>query len=152
MSHQLLQRKSVSHLELFFDLVFVFAFTEVTFYLSQDLTWLGLIRTVLILSTLWLAWQSYVWLGTTIDINDKLTKISLFVVMFAMVLSGLAVPFAFEKGAILFCSTNIFIRLFQVVLFIISKDKNLQEKKGYLELLLCILGSVYHFDRCNIGI
>ena len=57
----------VTPLELFFDLVFVFAFTQVTTVLSQDPTWTGLGHGLLLLTTLWCAWASYAWLTNAVD-------------------------------------------------------------------------------------
>ena len=54
--------RSVKPFELFFDLVFVYAFTQTTALLAHDLTFLGLARGGLVIATLWLAWQSYTWL------------------------------------------------------------------------------------------
>ena len=47
------EEKRVAPLELFFDLVFVFAITQVTALMSHDLTWRGLGRGMLVLSALW---------------------------------------------------------------------------------------------------
>jgi len=49
----------VKPLELFFDLVFVFAITQVTGMLSEDPTWAGLARGLLVLGVLWWAWVAY---------------------------------------------------------------------------------------------
>ena len=45
--------------ELFFDLVFVFAFTQVTSFLSDHLTWTGMLHGVALLAALWWAWVCY---------------------------------------------------------------------------------------------
>jgi low temperature requirement protein LtrA len=55
----------VTSLELFFDLVLVFAFTQVTSFLSSDPTGGGLLRGLLMLGALWWAWAAYAWLTTT---------------------------------------------------------------------------------------
>ena len=49
----------VTPLELFFDLVFVFAFTRVTTFLSRLPTWGGLLRGLLILAVLWWAFTGW---------------------------------------------------------------------------------------------
>jgi low temperature requirement protein LtrA len=46
----------VTPLELFFDLVLVFAITQVTGFLADNSTWEGLLRGVMLLATLWWAW------------------------------------------------------------------------------------------------
>ena len=46
----------VTPLELFFDLVFVFAFTQVAGFLSDHLTWLGMLQAAALLVALWTIW------------------------------------------------------------------------------------------------
>jgi len=62
--------RRVTALELFFDLVFVFALTQVTTLMAADPTWLGLLRGMAVLTVLWWAWVGYVWIGTTVDAED----------------------------------------------------------------------------------
>ena len=71
MSEQHAEREQrVTPLELFFDLVFVFAFTQVTTVLSDDPTWRGLGHGLLILGALWWVWAAYAWLTNTVDPGD----------------------------------------------------------------------------------
>lgn len=51
--------RSVKPFELFFDLVFFFAFTQVIQLLASELSWVGLGQGLLLIVALWLAWQSY---------------------------------------------------------------------------------------------
>src|SRR4029453_10139013 len=60
----------VTPLELFFDLVFVFAITQVTSFLSHDPTWGGVVRGMLVLSALWWAWTTYAWLTSAMDVDE----------------------------------------------------------------------------------
>jgi low temperature requirement protein LtrA len=65
-SEQALEREDrITPLELFFDLVFVFAFTQVTTVFLHDQTWSGLGHGILILAALWSSWASYAWLTNT---------------------------------------------------------------------------------------
>ena len=61
------ERQAVLPLEPFFDLVFVFAFTQVSTLLVRDPTWGGVLRAGLLLSMLWWAWSAYFWLTNTVD-------------------------------------------------------------------------------------
>ena len=56
------REQRVTPLELFFDLVFVYAITQVTLLMSDDPTWHGLGRGLLVLAALWWAWTGYAWL------------------------------------------------------------------------------------------
>jgi len=100
LSESVLGDRSVKPFELFFDLVFVFAFTQVTQLLAHELSWVGLGQGVLLIAALWLAWQSYVWLGTMIDVDDGAVRLVMLVVMGAMLAGALAVPHAFSNGAV----------------------------------------------------
>ena len=60
----------VTPLELFFDLVFVFAITQVTSLLADDPTWGGVLRGMLVLAALWWAWSVYAWLTSAIDVDE----------------------------------------------------------------------------------
>src|SRR5437867_8415345 len=85
MSEQHAEREQrVTPLELFFDLVFVFAFTQVTTVLSDDPTWSGLTHGLLILAALWWAWSAYAWLTNTLDPDDEAVWGALLVAMAAM--------------------------------------------------------------------
>jgi low temperature requirement protein LtrA len=53
--------------ELFFDLVFVFGFTQVATLLADDPSFAGLGRGVLVLAVLWWAWSAYAWLTNIVD-------------------------------------------------------------------------------------
>jgi low temperature requirement protein LtrA len=55
----------VKPLELFFDLVFVFAITQVTGFVSDDASWTRFVEGLGILAALWFAWEAYVWLANT---------------------------------------------------------------------------------------
>jgi low temperature requirement protein LtrA len=57
----------VTPLELFFDLVFVFGFTQVTTLLSDNPTWSELGHALLVLVAFWLAWAAYAWLTNSVD-------------------------------------------------------------------------------------
>ena len=52
----------VTSLELFFDLVFVFALTQVTAFLTHHLTWIGMLQGGALLAALWTVGGGYSWL------------------------------------------------------------------------------------------
>ncbi len=109
--------RSVKPFELFFDLVFVYGFTQVTQLLAADPSWAGMGQGVLLLAALWLAWSSYAWLGTTIDLDEGAVRLAVLVAMGGMLTAALAVPDAFGESAVLFAAAYAFVRIMQVVLF-----------------------------------
>ena len=115
--------RSVKPFELFFDLVFVYAFTQVTQLLAHELSWGGVGQGSMLLAAMWLAWSSYSWLGTHIDLDEGAVRLAMLAVMGAMLTAALAVPDAFGDSAVLFAVAYAFVRLMQVVLFGIAGRK-----------------------------
>src|ERR671935_2744066 len=92
----------VTELELFFDLVFVFAITQVTGYISSHPTWARFAEGLAILAVLWWAWVSYAWLGNTAASDEGTIRVVLLVAMGAMLIVSLAVPGAFGDDGLIF--------------------------------------------------
>jgi low temperature requirement protein LtrA len=92
----------VTPLELFFDLVFVFALTQVTGYVSSDPTWTRLVEGLAILAALWWAWTAYAWLGNTAASDEGAIRVVLLSAMGAMLIASLAVPGAFGDEGLIF--------------------------------------------------
>jgi low temperature requirement protein LtrA len=107
-------------LELFFDLVFVFAVTQVTGLLSDDPTWSGLLRGLLLLGALWWAWGAYAWLTNTLDPEEGAVRLAMLGAMGAMLLVALAVPGAFEDDGVLFGVAYFAVRVLHLVLYAIA--------------------------------
>src|SRR6478672_12435228 len=91
------REQRVTPLELFFDLVFVFAITQVTAFLYHDPTWTRLLQAIAILIALWIAWSGYVWLGNTAATDEGTIRVVLFTAMGAVLIASRAVPHAFGK-------------------------------------------------------
>ena len=85
----------VTTLELFFDLVFVFAITQVTQLMADDATARGAVRGLVLLALLWFAWASFAWLGNSAKADEGLLRLCLVGAVIAMFVVALAVPEAF---------------------------------------------------------
>jgi low temperature requirement protein LtrA len=92
----------VTTLELFFDLVFVFAITQVTAFMADDLGWRGLLRGLVLLALLWWSWCSYAWLGNQAHADEGVVRGAVVVAMAALFLVALAIPEAWgdEGGGV----------------------------------------------------
>ena len=88
--------------ELFFDLVFVFAFTQVATLLADDPTFAGIGRGVLVLAALWWAWAAYAWLTNIVDPEEGVVGAALLVALIAMFIAALVVPGVFGDEGVLF--------------------------------------------------
>lgn len=86
----------VTPLELFFDLVFVYALTQVTALVAAHLDAIGLVRGAIVLALVWWCWAGYSWLGNVIRADEGATRAAFIAVMAAMFVASLAIPEAFE--------------------------------------------------------
>jgi low temperature requirement protein LtrA len=114
------REQRVTPLELFFDLVFVFAITQVTSLLSENPTWGGLLRGLLLLGALWWAWAAYAWLTNTLDPEEGAVRLAVFAAVAAMLLVSLATPGAFGDDGVLFGVAYFVVRALHLVLYAIA--------------------------------
>src|SRR5690349_18937186 len=110
----------VTTLELFFDLVFVFAFTQVTTFFSHHPTWSGLLRGLMVLAALWWAWSGYAWLTNALDPEEGVVRLVVLGSVAALTVASLAVPHAFGSEAVVFGVAYLLVRGFHLVLFSIA--------------------------------
>jgi low temperature requirement protein LtrA len=106
--------------ELFFDLVFVFGFTEVTTLLREDPSWHGLGRGLLALTVLWWAGAAYAWRTNELDPNRGPVLAAMLVSTGAMFLAALAVPGAFGDDRFLFAVSFVVVLGMWVVLYALA--------------------------------
>lgn len=95
----------VSYLELFFDLVFVFAITQLSHHLLHALTPLGLIETLVLFVAVWWAWIDTTWVTNWLDPEKKPVRLMLLALMLVGLVLSAALPQAFhERGLIFACA------------------------------------------------
>jgi low temperature requirement protein LtrA len=102
--------------ELLWDLVFVFAVTQVTTLLARHLSWAALGKSMLVLALMWWAWSAFVWAANAATATFVL-RASLLVATIAIFVAGLAIPQVFGGEATLFASAYAFVRLLHLLLY-----------------------------------
>jgi low temperature requirement protein LtrA len=110
--------------ELFFDLVFVFAFTQVATLLSNDPTFAGISRGVLVLAALWWAWSAYAWLTNIVNPEEGVVGAALLVALIAMFIAALVVPSVFEDEGVLFGVAFLIVCVMHAVLYALAGRGN----------------------------
>ncbi|MEP7223424.1 MAG: low temperature requirement protein A, partial [Actinomycetota bacterium] len=109
--------RKTSYIELFFDLVFVFAFTQVTSLILEDTSVAGFARAALVLAMVWWAWSAYTWMTNAIDIDNVVTRLIVFTAMAAGFFMALAVPDAYQDEAAWFAVAYFVVRILNTALF-----------------------------------
>ncbi len=87
--------KRVGFLELFFDLVFVFAITQLVSVLHDDHSAAGWGRAGVLLWLIWWAWSQYTWAGNAIDLDRRSTRLWVLLATGAMLAAAAVLPGAF---------------------------------------------------------
>jgi low temperature requirement protein LtrA len=106
--------------ELFFDLVFVFALTQVTTLLAASPTPIGFVHGLVVLALVWWAWGSFAWLTNAREADSTAMRLILLAGMGGMLAVGLAVPTAFGDGALLVAIGIAFTRLVWFVAYYLA--------------------------------
>lgn len=128
--------RSVGTLELFFDLTFVFAMSQVTHLMLHDVSWLGFGRGVLALLALWWAWVCYAWLTNMFEIARVIHTTLIILAMAAMLIAVIALPTAFTTGALVFGLALLAVRLINAGMFIASASRDEAELASAIRRLV----------------
>jgi low temperature requirement protein LtrA len=111
------EERRTSPVELLWDLVFVFAVTQVTTLLSHDLSWTGFGHGMLVLGLVWWAWSAYVWAANAEQEESRVLRGVLLLGMVFIFIAGVALPHAFDDRATLFACTYACVRLLHLALY-----------------------------------
>ena len=116
----------VTTFELLFDLVFVFAFTQVTEFMAESHSALGVLQAMMILSLLWWGWSSYAWLSNQTHVDEGLIRFGMSISMVAMFVLALVVPEAFHDlegglyGPMVLVVAYAVVRVIHIVLYLVA--------------------------------
>jgi len=109
--------RHATNLELFLDLVFVFAVTQIAGVLASDLTLGGFARGLLLAWLVWWLWSQFTWLGTAIDLGERST--AQFLVLAAVpptLLMAVALPGAFGSSGLEFAGAYLAVNLWALAI------------------------------------
>ena len=101
----------VSTLELFYDLVFVFAITQVSHLLLEHLTWVGAGQALIVLLAVWWSWNYTTWTTNELDTETIPVRLLLLALMLVSLLMAVAIPDAFGEHALLFAGSYVAIQV-----------------------------------------
>lgn len=150
---------SVTQLELFFDLVIVFAFTMVTDFAAHETTAVNLLRALLILAMLWWLWIGYSWLGNVVKADEGIARVAMFVAMGGAFMIALTIPESFHDlpggwyGPLVFVISYLAVRLVHLTVFWMASANDAQLRRQVtrwaaasvsVASLLLVVGALSH--------
>jgi low temperature requirement protein LtrA len=124
-------------LELFYDLVFVFAVTQVSHLLLDHLTWEGAGQAAMVLLVVWWSWNYTTWVTNELDPESIVVRLLLIALMLASLLMAIAIPHAFGDKALLFAGSYVAIQIGRhLFLTFAAADEATIERKRAARILL----------------
>ena len=110
----------VTYVELFFDLVFVFAVTQLSHAVLAHPTALGVLHAAMLLAAVWWAWVCTSWITNWLDPERAPVRLMLFLLMAAGLVLSAAIPDAFGKGGLVFAGAYAFIQVGRSLFFLVG--------------------------------
>jgi low temperature requirement protein LtrA len=155
----LLTEKRASYLELFFDLVFVFAITQVSTLLREKPTVGGLVEGGLLLFMLWWTWSQYTWTTNWTGTDRLPLRLALIGAMGGSLLMAKTVPDAFADGGTWFGWEYFTVRLFAGAIYWIGARHSPSQRAALLTFLplslvapLLVVGGGYLTGSARLGL
>ncbi|WP_433555982.1 low temperature requirement protein A [Pseudonocardia xinjiangensis] len=140
---------TVTTLELFFDLVFVFALTRVTDWMAEDSSAEAVLRGVLILVVMWWSWVAYSWLGNVAKADEGLIRLGMFVAMAAVFVGAITIPEAFKdlpgglSGPVVFAVAYFCVRAVHLAMYWVCSRGDAQLRAQIVRVVpAAVLGTV----------
>ena len=116
----------VTTFELFFDLVYVFAFTQVSRLMAETHSGFGILQALIVLALMWWTWAAFGWLGNQAPADQPVMRVGMSVAMIAVFLAALVIPEAYEDlpggwhGPLVLALAYTFVRLVHMTLYIVA--------------------------------
>jgi low temperature requirement protein LtrA len=101
----------VTFIELFFDLVFVFAITQLSHALLDHLTVMGAIETAILFMAVWWVWIYTSWAANWLDPERTPVRLMLLVLMLAGLVMSASIPDAFGELGVAYAGAHVFIQV-----------------------------------------
>jgi low temperature requirement protein LtrA len=125
----------VTPLELFFDLVYVFAITQLSHLLLDDPTIEGALQTLFLLLVVWWAWQYTTWFTNWFDPDALPVRLTLVAVMLASLVMSVAIPEAFGERGLMFAIAYVAIQVGRTAFAVLALGASHPLSGGFRRIL-----------------
>lgn len=132
----------VGMIELFFDLVFVFAVTQLSHSLLAHLSLAGALQATLLLVAVWWVWIFTSWVTNWLDPERTPVRLGLFVLMLAGLLLSVSIPKAFTERGLLFAGAYVFMQVGRTLFALWAvRTESRSLSRNFLRILVWMLFS-----------
>jgi low temperature requirement protein LtrA len=142
----------VGFAELFFDLVFVFAITQVSHHLLYHFTLRGALEAGLMFLAVWWVWIYTTWVLNRLDPETFRVRMLLFVLMLLGLFVSMAIPKAFEDRGMVFALCFVAMQLGRSVFVLWHSQKGTQLRATYQRITLWfVVSAVFWIGGALVG-
>lgn len=131
------QHNRVTYVELFFDLVFVFAITQISHTLLAHFTPLGVLQVTMLMLAVWWVWVFTSWTTNWLDPDQAPVRIMLFALMIGGLLLSTSIPKAFESRGLTFAAAYSTMQVGRTLFFLWSVPKSaVGQRNNFIRILI----------------
>ena len=146
MADSLLRKRDGHHarvgfVELFFDLVFVFAITQISHTLLAHLTWLGVLQAAMLLAAVWWAWIFTSWVTNWLDPERGPVQAALFAMMGIGLVMSASLPHAFGETGLTFAVAFVLIQVGRSLFMLWASREDAQLVRNFQRILIWLVVS-----------
>ncbi|MDQ3966441.1 MAG: low temperature requirement protein A [Actinomycetota bacterium] len=125
----------VTPLELFFDLVYVFAVTQLSHLLLEHPTVGGVLETLFLLLVVWRAWVDTTWVTNWFDPDRPPVRLLLVALMLVSLVMSIAIPEAFGERGLMFALAYVTIQAGRTLFVVLALDKSSSLGRNFQRIL-----------------
>ncbi len=126
----------VGFVELFFDLVFVFAVTQLSHALIEHPTPLGLLQVAMMLMAVWWAWMYTTWATNFLEVEHRGVRLMLFVVMGVGVVMSSSISHAFDGTGLAFAGAYVLMQIGRTAFLLYAVRKDDVLRRNFLRVII----------------
>jgi low temperature requirement protein LtrA len=131
------QHNRVTYVELFFDLVFVFAITQISHTLLAHFTPLGVLQVTMLMLAVWWVWVFTSWTTNWLDPEQSPVRIMLFGLMIGGLLLSTSIPKAFEHRGLIFAAAYSAMQVGRTLFFLWSvPSSSAGQRNNFIRILI----------------
>ncbi|MFQ5568293.1 MAG: low temperature requirement protein A [Rhodothermales bacterium] len=109
--------QSVTFIELFFDLVFVFSVTQVVSFFHHGVDWISVGQAVLVFWLVWWGWTQFTWALNAADTTHHLVGIGVLIATAVAFFMAIALPEAFQDRSLWFAMSYVLVRVIGLAVY-----------------------------------
>jgi low temperature requirement protein LtrA len=138
------KRHHAASVELFFDLVYVFAVTQLSHTLTRRLDPVGGLQTLVLLLAVWWQWSATTWVLNWFDPESRAVRLLVLAAMLASLLMSAALPQAFGARGLWFAGTYVAIELGRTLFAVIAmRERSLHRNFLRVLFVFCVSGALW---------